>query len=219
MMKGPGRGRGPMMPKGSFKGQGKILLRLMKIVMARYKWHFLAVTALIVISVLCSLQSTLFTRTLIDDYITPMLDAQKAGIAPDFGPLAMAIGRLTVFLVLALLSSYGYNRIMVNVSQGSMLHIRNELFANMEKLPISYFDTHAHGDIMSVYTNDVDTLRQLIGGTLPQIINSAITIVSTFVSMVVMSFPLTLLSLVMIAVMMVTAGKFSGKAGTYFVAQ
>jgi len=219
MMRGPGRGRGPMMPKGSFKGQGKILLRLMKIVMARYKWHFLAVTALIVISVLCSLQSTLFTRTLIDDYITPMLEAQKAGIAPDFGPLAMAIGRLTVFLVLALLSSYGYNRIMVNVSQGSMLHIRNELFANMEKLPISYFDTHAHGDIMSVYTNDVDTLRQLIGGTLPQIINSAITIVSTFASMVFMSFPLTLLSLVMIAVMMATAGKFSSKAGTYFVAQ
>ncbi len=219
MMKGPGHGRGPMMPKGSFKGQGKVLARLLKLVMAKYKWHFLAVTVLIIVSVLSSLQSTLFTRTLIDDYILPMLEAQKQGIAPDFAPLAAAIGRLAIFLVLAIASSYGYNRIMVNVSQGSMLHIRTELFSTMEKLPISYFDTHAHGDIMSVYTNDVDTLRQLIGGTLPQVINSAITIVSTFVSMVAMSFPLTLLSLVMIAVMMVTAGKFSGKAGTYFVAQ
>ena len=220
MMRGPGpRGRGPMMPKGSFKGQGKVLMRLLKLVMTQYKWHFLAVTALIIVSVLSSLQSTLFTRTLIDDYILPMLDAQKAGIAPDFAPLAAAIGRLAIFLVLAIASSYGYNRIMVNVSQGSMLHIRTQLFSTMEKLPISYFDTHAHGDIMSIYTNDVDTLRQLIGGTLPQIINSAITIVSTFVSMITMSFPLTLLSLVMIAIMMVTAGKFSGKAGTYFVAQ
>ncbi len=220
MMKGPGpRGRGPMMPKGSFKGQGKVLARLLKMVMAKYKWHFLAVTVLIIVSVLSSLQSTLFTRTLIDDYILPMLADKEAGLTPDFAPLAAAIGRLAIFLVLAITSSYGYNRIMVNVSQGSMLHIRQELFSNMEKLPISYFDTHAHGDIMSVYTNDVDTLRQLIGGTLPQIINSAITIVSTFVSMVTMSFPLTLLSLVMIAVMMATAGKFSGKAGTYFVAQ
>ena len=219
MMKGPGRGRGPMMPKGSFKGQGKVLARLLKLVMAKYKWHFLAVTVLIIVSVLSALQSTLFTRTLIDDYILPMLEAQKQGIAPDFAPLAAAIGRLAIFLVLAIASSYGYNRIMVNVSQGSMLHIRTELFSTMEKLPISYFDTHAHGDIMSVYTNDVDTLRQLIGGTLPQVVNSAITIVSTFVSMVTMSFHLTLLSLVMIAVMMVTAGKFSGKAGTYFVAQ
>ncbi len=218
MMRGP-RGRGPVMPKQSFKGQGKILMRLMKFVLARYKWHFLAVAALIVISVLTSLQGTLFTQTLIDDYILPMLADKEAGMTPDFGPLAAAIGRLAVFLSIALLSSYSYNRIMVNVSQGSMLAIRTELFTNMEKLPISYFDTHAHGDIMSVYTNDVDTLRQLIGNTLPQVINSAITIVSTFVSMVNMSFPLTLLSLVMIGVMMFTAGKFSGKAGSYFVAQ
>lgn len=218
MMRGP-RGRGPVMPRQSFKGQGKILMRLMKLVLSRYKWHFLAVTALIVISVLSSLQSTLFTQTLIDDYILPMLAEKEAGLTPNFTPLAQAIGRLAVFLVIALLSSYGYNRIMVNVSQGSMFHIRTELFTNMEKLPISYFDTHAHGDIMSVYTNDVDTLRQLIGNTLPQVINSAITIVSTFVSMVNMSFPLTLLSLVMIAIMMFTAGKFSSKAGNYFVAQ
>ena len=219
MMRGPGpRGRGPM-PKASFKGQGKTLKRLLRIVMARYKWHLLAVTALIIISVLSSLQGTLFTRTLIDDYILPMLADKQAGIEPDFAPLAAAIGRLAIFLTIALCSSYGYNRIMVNVSQGSMLNIRTQLFTNMEKLPIKYFDTHAHGDIMSVYTNDVDTLRQLIGGTLPQVINSAITIVSVFVSMVTTSIPLTLLSLVMIAVMMVTAGKFSGKAGSYFMAQ
>ena len=219
MMRGPGpRGRGPM-PKASFKGQGKTLKRLLRIVMARYKWHLLAVTALIIISVLSSLQGTLFTRTLIDDYILPMLADKQAGIEPDFAPLAAAIGRLAIFLTIALCSSYGYNRIMVNVSQGSMLNIRTQLFTNMEKLPIKYFDTHAHGDIMSVYTKDVDTLRQLIGGTLPQVINSAITIVSVFVSMVTTSIPLTLLSLVMIAVMMVTAGKFSGKAGSYFMAQ
>ena len=219
MMRGPGpRGRGPM-PKASFKGQGKTLKRLLRIVMSRYKWHLLAVTALIIISVLSSLQGTLFTRTLIDDYILPMLADKQAGIEPDFTPLAAAIGRLAIFLTIALCSSYGYNRIMVNVSQGSMLNIRTQLFTNMEKLPIKYFDTHAHGDIMSVYTNDVDTLRQLIGGTLPQVINSAITIVSVFVSMVTTSIPLTLLSLVMIAVMMVTAGKFSGKAGSYFMAQ
>ena len=219
MMRGPGpRGRGPM-PKASFKGQGKTLKRLLRIVMSRYKWHLLAVTALIIISVLSSLQGTLFTRTLIDDYILPMLADKQAGIEPDFTPLAAAIGRLAIFLTIALCSSYGHNRIMVNVSQGSMLHIRTQLFTNMEKLPIKYFDTHAHGDIMSVYTNDVDTLRQLIGGTLPQVINSAITIVSVFVSMVTTSIPLTLLSLVMIAVMMVTAGKFSGKAGSYFMAQ
>ncbi|MBR2719543.1 MAG: ABC transporter ATP-binding protein [Clostridia bacterium] len=218
-MRGPGpRGRGPM-PKASFKGQGKTLKRLLRIVMARYKWHLLAVTALIIISVLSSLQGTLFTRTLIDDYILPMLADKQAGIEPDFAPLAAAIGRLAIFLTIALCSSYGYNRIMVNVSQGSMLNIRTQLFTNMEKLPIKYFDTHAHGDIMSVYTKDVDTLRQLIGGTLPQVINSAITIVSVFVSMVTTSIPLTLLSLVMIAVMMVTAGKFSGKAGSYFMAQ
>jgi len=220
MMKGPGpRGpRGPM-PKGSLKGQGKILKRLMGIVMAKYKWHFLAVTVLIIISVLSALQGTLFTRTLIDDYILPMLADKQAGLEPDFAPLAAAIGRLAVFLSIAILSSYGYHRIMVNVSQGSMLHIRTQLFSNMEKLPIKYFDTHAHGDIMSVYTNDVDTLRQLIGNTLPQVINSGITIVSVFVSMVTTSIPLTLLSLIMIAVMMVTAGKFSGKAGSYFMAQ
>ena len=216
MMKGPGpRGRGPMMPKGSFKGQGKILLRLMRIVMQRYKWRVLLVALLIAGSVLGSLQSTLFMQTLIDDYIRPLTQQAE----PDFGPLAAALVRLAGVLLFAILCSYGYNRIMVNVSQGSMLHIREELFANMEKLPIKYFDTHAHGDIMSVYTNDVDTLRQLIGGTIPQVINSAITIVSTFVSMVTMSFPLTCLSLVMIAVMMITAGKFSGKAGTFFVAQ
>ncbi len=220
MMKGPGpRGpRGPM-PKGSLKGQGKILKRLMGIVLSKYKWHFLAVTALIFISVLSSLQGTLFTKTLIDDYILPMVADKQAGLEPDFGPLAAAIGRLAVFLTIALFSSYGYNRIMVNVSQGSMLHIRTQLFTNMEKLPIKYFDTHAHGDIMSVYTNDVDTLRQLIGNTLPQVINSGITIVSVFVSMVTTSLPLTFLSLIMISVMMVTAGKFSGKAGSYFMAQ
>ena len=220
MMKGPGpRGpRGPhggMMKVGSMKGQGKILARLMKMIFQEYKWYMLLVVVFIFASVLCTLQGTLFTQKLIDDYILPML-AQES---PDFGPLAAALVRLAVILCAGIACTYGYNRLMVTVSQGTMLKIRNELFSSMERLPIKYFDTHAHGDIMSVYTNDVDTLRQLIGATFPQVLNSLITIVSTFISMVTMSFPLTCVSLVMIVVMMLTAGKLSGKAGAYFVAQ
>ena len=212
---GPHGPRGGMMKGGSMKGQGKILARLMKMIFREYKWHMLFVVIFIFASVLCTLQGTLFTQKLIDDYILPML-AQEA---PDFGPLAMALVRLAVILCIGIACSYGYNRLMVTVSQGSMLKIRTELFSSMEHLPIKYFDTHAHGDIMSVYTNDVDTLRQLIGNTMPQVLNSLITIVSTFISMVTMSFPLTCVSLVMIVVMMFTAGKLSGKAGSYFVAQ
>ena len=218
MMKGPGprgpHGRG-MMPRQSFKGQGKIFKRVLRIVLESYKWQFLLVAVFILASVLCTLQGTLFTQTLIDDYILPMTQQET----PDFGPLAMALLRLALILCAGIGCSYAYNRIMVNISQGSMLKIRTKLFANMEKLPIKYFDTHAHGDIMSVYTNDVDTLRQLIGQTMPQILNSAITIVTTFVSMIRMSLPLTFVSLIMIAVMMVVASKLSGRAGTYFVAQ
>ena len=213
-----GRGmRGPrgMAPQMNMKGQGKIIRRVMGMVMQRYKWHFLIVIACLLITAFCTLQGTLFTQTLIDDYILPLLSAES----PDFAPLAGALARLAGILGLGIATSYAYNRIMVNVSQGSMLRIRTQLFDNMEELPISYFDTHVHGDIMSVYTNDVDTLRQLIGQSIPNLIDSLITIVITFVSMVRMSFPLTCVSLVMIAVTMLVAGKLAGRAGKNFVAQ
>ena len=186
MMHGPGRRGQPMAPM-SMKGQGKILKRLMGIVFKRYAVQFALVVVCILVTALCTLQGTLFTQTLIDDYILPLVEVAKAGGAPDFAPLAQALTRLAIILVIGIACSYGYNRIMVNVSQGTMLNIRTSLFTHMQSLPIKYFDTHAHGDIMSVYTNDVDTMRMLIGNTIPQVINSAITIVITFYSMITLS--------------------------------
>lgn len=215
MMRGGHGRRGFPMQKMSPQEQKKIIGRVLKTVLGRYKWALLAVTALIVISVLCTLQSALFTQTLVDDYIRPL--TQQA--VPDFGPLAAALLRLACILAIGIAANYGQSRIMAYVSQGSMLTLRTELFASMEKLPLKYFDTHAHGDIMSVYTNDVDTLRQLIGNTLPNLFSSLINIVATFVSMIRMSVPLTGVSIVMIAAMMFAAAKLSGKAGSHFVTQ
>ncbi|MCH5286874.1 MAG: ABC transporter ATP-binding protein [Christensenellaceae bacterium] len=217
-MGGPRR-RGAPMPPMSFKGQGKILKRLMGIVMRRYALHFAIVVVCILVTALCTLQGTLFTRTLIDDYILPLVADAQSGVTPDFGPLAHALTRLAIILSVGILCSYGYNRIMVNVSQGTMLNIRTSLFTHMQSLPIKYFDTHAHGDIMSIYTNDVDTLRMLIGNTIPQVINSAITIVITFYSMITLSWPMTILSLLLLGVMMLSAGKLAGLSGKYFSAQ
>ena len=218
MMRGPGR-RGQPMPPMSFKGQGKILGRLMKIVMRRYALQFAIVVVCILTSALCTLRGTLFTQTLIDDYVLPMVAVAQSGGVPDFAPLAQALTRLALILVVGIACSYGYNRLMVNISQGSMLNIRTSLFTHMQSLPIKYFDTHAHGDIMSVYTNDVDTLRQLIGNTIPQVINSGITIVITFYSMITLSWPMTILSLLLLGLMMLSAGKLAGLSGKYFAAQ
>ena len=216
---GPGR-RPPMGGKPmSFKGQGKILKRVLQYVMRDYKWHLLIVAACIAAAAVCMLQGTLFMQTLIDDYILPMLSDAQNGVAPDFAPLGLALVRLASILLLGVACSYTYNRIMVNVAQGTMRNLRISLFGTMQKLPVKYFDTHAHGDIMSIYTNDVDTMRQLVGMTLPQVFNSAITIVTTFVSMVAMSIPLTAMSLVLIFVMMVFSMKISGNAGKYFMEQ
>ena len=212
---GPG-GRKPPMGKPNFKGQGKMIKRVFGYVMKNYKWHMLIVCICIATTAMCTLQGTLFMQTLIDDYILPMVAIAKEGGTPDFAPLAAAIGRLACLLGLGVITSYAHNRIMVNVSQGTMRNIRTSLFSTMQKLPVKYFDTHIHGDIMSIYTNDVDTLRQLIGQTLPQVFNSVITIVTTFVSMVAMSFPLTLLSLVLIALSMKFSMKIAGNAGKYF---
>ena len=151
-------------------------------------------------------------QQLIDNYIVPMMSQSS----PDFGPLIKALMKLAMFYVAGILMTYAYNRIMVNVSQGTMKKIRIDLFTHMESLPIKYFDTHAHGDIMSIYTNDTDTLRQMIGQSMPQLVNSAVTIVSVFISMIILNIPLTILTVLMVGVMMFTTGKVASKAGSYF---
>ena len=154
-MAGP-MNRGPRGVKPKVKNPMKIFKRLMAYVFQYYKFHYLAVIVLIFVSVLANVQGTMFMKNLIDDYITPFLMADT----PDFSPLAIAIVRVAGFYGVGILSTYAYNRIMVNVTQGTLRSLRDDLFAHMERLPIKYFDTHAHGDIMSVYTNDIDTLRQ-----------------------------------------------------------
>lgn len=193
----------------------KPVLAIFSFAWKRYKLLFVLVVAGILVSAWAMVQSTLFTQTLIDDYITPMLGQTN----PDFGPLAGAIGRLALVALAGVSSSYVYNRLMVTISQGTLRDLRVEVFEHMESLPISYFDTHAHGDIMSVYTNDIDTLRQLISRTIPQAINSCVTIVMVFISMVALSIPLTLVTLAMVAVMLFVAGRIGGEAGKHFGAQ
>ena len=161
------------------------------------------------------MQGMLFVQSLVDDYIMPMLNSGST----DFGPLAKALSGVVVFYIIGVISAYAYNRIMVNVSQGTMLRFRDELFSNMESLPIKYFDTHAHGDIMSVYTNDVDTLRQLFSQSIPQIINSAATLIATLISMIALNVPLTLITLVMAVLMLKVTTVFSALSSTYFQKQ
>ena len=207
------------MPKGQFKPVKKVkkgtLSRVIKYMVKDYTIQMIIVVACIFLSVYCFLQGTLFEKTLIDDYITPII---QSGVA-DFAPLAKAILNLIVILAIGIIASYVYNRLMVTISQGTMEKMRDEIFSHMQTLPIKYFDTHSHGDIMSIYTNDVDTMRQVISQTIPNVISSAITIVSTFVSMVMLSIPLTCVSIFMIAIMMIMAMKIGGKSGKYFVAQ
>ncbi|MFR8152405.1 MAG: ABC transporter ATP-binding protein [Romboutsia timonensis] len=166
-------------------------------------------------SAFVSVKGTLFMQTLIDDYILPLTSQSN----PDFRPLGMAIMKLALFFIAGALMTYTYNRIMVNVSQGTMKKIRIDVFTHMESLPIKYFDTHAHGDIMSIYTNDIDTLRQMISQSIPQLVNSAATIVSVLISMIILNIPLTILTLIMVAIMVFTTGKVAGKAGSYFMKQ
>lgn len=193
----------------------KILKRVMSYVLKNYKFPCVAVVVGIIISALTTLCSNLFIQSLIDDYILPLLQSA----VPDYHPLAQALLKLSAILAVGVLCAYAYNRIMVNISQGTLKRLRIELFENMESLPIKYFDTHAHGDIMSVYTNDIDTLRQVIGQSMPQVINSCISLVATLVSMIVLNIPLTVVSLVMVGVMLFVTSKLSGLSGKYFVAQ
>ena len=211
-MPGP---RGPRGPKPKIKNPGKLFARLMGFIFKKYLPACIIVVICIFVSVLANVQGTMFTKNLIDDYIVPLL---KTG-NPDYGPLLAAMGRVAVFYGIGVISTFAYSKIMIYVSQGTIKNLRVELFSHMQDLPIRYFDSHAHGDIMSIYTNDIDTLRQLVSQSLPQILNSAITVVSVFVSMVILNIPLTILTIVMVIVTTVVTKKFAGFSSRYFLAQ
>ena len=190
----------------------KIIKTHMKIILKNYAPHCIIVLHCIFGAAYENVQGTMFMQKLIDDYIIPLMSQSS----PDFGPLISALMKLAMFYVAGVLMTFTYNRIMVYVSQGTMKKIRVDLFTHMESLPIKYFDTHAHGDIMSIYTNDTDTLRQMIGQSMPQLVNSVVTIVSVFLSMIIVNIPLTILSVFMVGVMLFTTKKIGSKAGKYF---
>lgn len=192
-----------------------VLRRVLDYMLKYYKWPFMLVILCIVIAAVASVAATTFPQSLIDDYITPMINSGSN----DYSALGSAIIKLVCILAAGIIASYSYNRIMVSVSQGTMLRLRNDLFQSMESLPIKYFDTHAHGDIMSVYTNDVDTLRQLLSQSIPQIINSVITMIATLVSMIVLNPTLTIISLLTAILMLFVTANFSKLSGKYYVKQ
>ncbi len=192
-----------------------LISRTIRYMLHYYKFQFLLVVLCILITAIATVVGATFPQTLIDDYITPMIESGST----DFSGLASDLVRLACIMALGVVTAFTYNRIMVNVSQGTMRHLRDDLFAKMESLPIKYFDTHAHGDIMSVYTNDVDTLRQLLSQSIPQIINSVITMVATFITMIILNPALTVISLLTAAVMLWVTSKFSKLSGRYYVHQ
>lgn len=220
----------PNMPSGGPKGKGggtlvrtgpmvenpvKMTGRLFAYILKSYKFHIAAVIVCIFVSVLANVQGTMFTKTLIDQYILPLLQTD----VPDFRPLTLAILRVACFYAIGVAATYTYNRIMIYVSQGTLRNLRNDMFSRMETLPVKYFDTHAHGDIMSIYTNDIDTLRQMISQSIPQLFSSVITIVSVMVSMIMLNVPLTFLTLIMVGVMLTASRKLAGLSGRYFLEQ
>ncbi len=208
-------GRGPRGPKPKIKNPGKLFARLMQYILAKYKFHILVVVIGIFVGVLANVQGTLFMQTLIDVYILPMIGAEN----PDFAPLAAAIFRVAAFYGVGALSTFIYNRVMVRVTQGTLRDLRDDMFTHMEGLPIKYFDTHSHGDIMSIYTNDIDTLRQMISQSMPQLLSSVITVVSILISMLALNVPLTAVTLLMVGIMMFATKTFAGRSGKYFIAQ
>ena len=211
---GPGpRGMGGPRPK--VKNPGKLLKRIMAEVFQHYLPHCILVLICIVVSALANVQASLFLQTLIDDYIIPMTRQQD----PSFAPLAGALVRVGCIYVVGILAAWLNARIMVNVTQGTLRNLRIQLFTHMESLPIRYFDTHPHGDIMSVYTNDVDTLRQMLSQSIPQLVSSAITIVSVFASMCMLSWQLTIVTMLMVALMLFCSKKITQQSGKYFIAQ
>lgn len=213
---GPGmRGGGGRRAQGTVKmppGGMKTAARLLKMVLGTYKWSLLTVAVCILVTTATTLTSTLFTRTLIDDYIAPL----TAEAHPDFGPLAVTLFKLGAVLAVGIVCSYLNSRLMINVSQGTLLKLRERLFEHMESLPIKFFDQNSHGDVMSVYTNDVDSLRQMIGSSLPNVFSSLITITATLSSMFVLNWQLTLLTIVLTCVMVFTTKKLGSRSATYF---
>lgn len=206
---------GARVSKEDMKVQSKNLSRLFRIVFKMYPFHLIAVVILIILSSIANIQGTMFMQPLINDYILPMVRNHST----DFDPLLEAILKVARFYVIGIISTYIYNLLMVFVAQGTLKKLRNELFCHMEKLPIRYFDTHQHGDIMSVYTNDIDTLRQVLSQSFPQMISSAITVVMTLVSMFILNVPLTILTLLMVGLMFMVTGKIGSLSGKYFVEQ
>ena len=204
-----------MQERPSKKNSLAVLKRVFRYMMHYYKLPFTMVVLCILISAIASVIGATFPQTLVDDYIVPMLQTGST----DFSGLGHAMIRLICILAVGVLAAYGYNRIMANVTQGTMHHLRNDLFGKMEKLPIKYFDTHAHGDIMSVYTNDIDTLRQLISQSIPQIINSTISMTATFITMIILNPALTIISILTAIVMLFVTSNFSRLSGKYYVRQ
>ena len=193
----------------------KVVGRVIRYMLHYYKIPFFFVIVCIVITAATTVIGATFPQTLVDDYITPML---KSG-SRDFSGLASQIVRLACIMAVGVITAFTYNRIMVNVSQGTMRRLRDDLFARMESLPIKYFDTHAHGDIMSVYTNDVDTLRQLLSQSIPQVINSVITMAATLITMIVLNPALTVISILTAVVMLLVTSNFSKLSAKYYVRQ
>ena len=197
------------------KDPGKILKRILSMIFEKYSIHVIVVLLCVLLNTYASIQGTLFTKTLIDDYIAPMLLKSN----PDFAPLLSAIFRIAIIYFLGVGASFLQQKLMIYVAQGTLLRIREKVFSSMEKLPIKYFDTHAHGDIMSIYTNDVDTLRQLISQSLVQLVSSVVTICWTFVTMIMLSVPLTIVTCIMIALTMIASGQILKRSGENFVKQ
>ena len=209
---GPGRNAGPR-PK--VENPGKVFKRILAYVMKQYKFQVILVLCCILLGVFAQVQGTLFMQTLIDSYILPLL-AEKSN---DFSGLLHAITRVACFYGVGILAVFIQNRTMAKIAQGTLKRLRDDLFVHMQTLPIKYFDSHAHGDIMSVYTNDIDTLRQLISQSLPQLVNTTITVVSVFLSMLYLSVPLSVLTLVMVGAMMLATKYLTGNSGKYFLKQ
>ncbi len=214
-MPGPMGGRPPRGAKPTVANPGKVFKRIIGFVAKNYLLQCIVVLVCIVLTVFSTIQGTMFTKTLIDQYIMPLM--QQA--VPDYTELLHAIIRVACFYAVGVIAAYVNTRMMVYVTQGTMRSLRDEIFVHMESLPIKYFDTHAHGDIMSIYTNDVDTLRQMISQSIPQLINSSITIIGVLASMIILNIPLTLLTLVLVGLMLVVTKKATGMSGKYFVKQ
>jgi len=214
VVKGP-MGRGNRGPKAKIDNPGKIFARVMKYVAKNYKYHCVVVLICIFVSALASVQGTMFTKTLIDDYITPMV---QTGVL-NYGGMLREMIRVAIFYGCGILASYTQGILMAKLTQGTLRDLRTDMFKHMERLPVKYFDTHVHGDIMSLYTNDIDTLRQMISQSIPQFINSMITVVTVLISMIVLNIPLTIITLLMVGVMLKVSTKIAGNSGKFFVKQ